>query len=150
MIIDKIENLEQYSSLNPWFAQVVTFIQQTDLMQLPLGRNEIDGDNLYANVMQTSPKSQEEAKMETHRAYIDIQIPLTDSERMGYTPTVDCPEADAPYNETDDYQLYTAPCQSYCEVKPGMMAIFFPQDAHAPAISDKGLRKVVFKVKVSE
>ena len=39
--------------------------------------------------------------------------------------------------------------QTYFTVKPGQMVVFFPQDGHAPCISDKpAIKKAIFKVKV--
>ena len=37
--------------------------------------------------------------------------------------------------------------ETYIAVKPGMFAIFFPQDGHAPGITPDGVKKVIVKVK---
>jgi biofilm protein TabA len=37
--------------------------------------------------------------------------------------------------------------ETYVTVKPGMFAIFFPQDGHAPGITPDGVKKVIVKVK---
>ena len=52
MVLDLLENLKSYEALNPHFSEVVNFLQNVDLQALPLGRNEICGDNVYANVME--------------------------------------------------------------------------------------------------
>ena len=77
---------------------------------------------------------------------IDIQIPVTATETMGYTPLCDLPEFE--YNEEKDITKYTGvPAQSYIDVKPGMFAIFFPQDGHAPCISDSDeFKKIIVKI----
>ena len=82
------------------------------------------------NFSQTNPKTKEEAKLETHNRFIDIQIPLSGVEVMGYTPREDLPEAE--YNADKDISFYHGLAESYIPVKPGMFVIFFPQDAHAP------------------
>ena len=86
MVLDLIDNLKSYEALNPHFAKVVEFLQNNRLESLPLGRNEICGDLVYANVMDAQPKTKEEAFIEVHRRYIDIQIPISSHELMGYTP----------------------------------------------------------------
>ena len=53
MIIDKIENLKNYASVNPLFPKVVEFIEQHDLDQLELGKHEIVGKDLFAIWMLT-------------------------------------------------------------------------------------------------
>ena len=148
MVLDLLKNLKKYEALNPHFSKVVDFINNTDLANLPLGRNEICGNLVYANVMEAKPKTKEEAFIEIHRKYIDIQIPLSGDETMGYTPISELPDAD--YSEADDAALYSAtlPARDYFNVHKGEFVIFFPQDGHAPAITQSPLKKVVVKVAV--
>ena len=39
---------------------------------------------------------------------------------------------------------------NFVTVKKGMFAIFFPQDAHAPGVTQTALKKAVFKIPVSD
>jgi YhcH/YjgK/YiaL family protein len=148
MVLDLLENIELYEALNPHFPKVVDFLHNTDLSALPLGRNEICGDAVYANVMEVKPKSKDEAFIEIHRRYIDIQIPLSADETMGYTPISELPEAD--YDSAGDAAVYPVgmPARDYFNVHKGEFTIFFPQDGHAPAITTAPLKKVVIKVAV--
>ena len=143
-----LDNLKLYEALKPHFQKVVNFLQSVDLKALPLGRNEICGDNVYANVMEVKPKSKDEAFIEIHRRYIDIQIPLSADETMGYTPISELPEAD--YDSAGDAAVYPVgmPARDYFNVHKGEFTIFFPQDGHAPAITTVPLKKVVIKVAV--
>lgn len=144
MILDKIENLKSYEKINPLFSKVVEFINNTDLNKQELGKIKIDGDNVIVNFAQSKAKSKEEAKLESHNNYIDIQIPLSSNEIMGYSPRVELPEEE--YNSEKDITFYKGLAESYFTVKPGMFAIFFPEDAHAPAVTENGVKKVIFKV----
>lgn len=146
MVIDRLENIEKYASLNPLFAQAIDFLKSHDLNALEIGKTELSM-NLLVNVAQTKPKAKEDAKLETHRDFIDIQIPLSGTEVMGYTAAADCVPADAPYNEEKDITFFEGLAESYIAVKPGMFAIFFPQDGHAPGITPDGVKKVIVKVK---
>lgn len=148
MVLDLLENLKNYEALNPHFAKVVDFLEKNDLANLPLGRNEICGDLVFANVMDVNPKSKEEAFIEVHRRYIDIQIPISVNEEMGYTPLNELP--DASYNEDNDASTYPVGmlARDYFNVHKGEFIIFFPQDGHAPAITSVPLKKVVVKVAV--
>lgn len=148
MVLDLLENLKYYEGLNPHFSKVVEFVRNNDLAGLPLGRNEICGDYVYANVMEVKPKTKEEAFIEVHRRYIDIQIPLSADEIMGYTPLNELPDAD--YNSTGDAAVYPVgmSARDYLNVHKGEFVIFFPQDGHAPAITPVPLKKVVIKVAV--
>lgn len=149
MVIDKLENIGQYSELNYYFPKAVDFLKSNDLSALTVGKINLS-QHVRINITQTKPKTKEEAKIETHLKFIDIQIPLSGTEVMGYTPIEDCKPADAPYNEEKDITFYEGPAESYIEVKPGMFAIFFPQDGHAPGITPDGVKKIIIKVSTNE
>lgn len=148
MVVDKIENLKNYVSLNPLFAQVVEYFNSTDLMVQEIGKVKLQGDELVVNFQQAKAKTKEEARLETHNRFIDIQIPLDGVELMGYTPRVDLKEEE--YNAEKDVTFYPGLAETYLTIKPGMFAIFFPEDAHAPCVSPVSIKKIVVKVLVKE
>lgn len=147
MIIDTLENLKKYVGVNPLFADVVKFIEENDLMSLESGKHMIKDKDLFVNITTAKGKTPDEAVMETHVNMIDIQIPLDEEETFGYLPLEDLPEAE--YNAEKDITKYPGiPGSSYVTCRPGMMAIFFPQDGHAPCISGSAeIKKAIFKVK---
>ncbi len=148
MVIDKLEHIGEYVSLHPLFAQVAEFLKSTDWATLEIGKKELKGKELWVNVAQTQPKTSEEARLEAHKEYIDIQIPISDVEVMGYTPLQEGLPVSTPYNAEKDIMFFDGPAESYLTVKPGMFAIFFPQDVHAPGITPKGVKKIIVKIKV--
>ena len=146
MIIDTLENLKNYIPLNPLFADVVSFIENNDLVKLEAGKHEIKGKDLFVNIINQKGKTKEEAVMETHRNMLDIQIPLDAPEVYGYTPLCDLPELE--YNDEKDVTKYEIEAQTYVKCNPGQFAIFFPQDGHTPCIGETPeIRKAIFKVK---
>ena len=146
MVVDKLENLEKYVSLNPLFAQAVEYLKSTDLDAHEIGKITLKEGELMVNFSQTRPKTKEEAKLETHNQFIDIQIPLSGVEVMGYTPRTDLPEEE--YNAEKDITFYKGLAKDYLTITPGMFAIFFPQDGHAPGVTSDGVKKVIVKVQV--
>ena len=147
MILDTLENFGKYVSLNPLFPKVLEYLQNTDLMAQEPGCVNIDGNKLFVNHNVAKGKTVDQARMETHNAMIDIQIPLSCSETYGYTPRAELPEGE--YNAQKDItKLPGVASQQYVTCHPGMFAIFFPQDGHAPCISEeKEIRKAIFKVR---
>ena len=83
MVVDTLENLEKYASLNPLFAQAIEFLKSHDLHAMEVGKTELNGKDLVINIAQTTPKTKEQAKLETHNEFIDIQVPLSGTEIMG-------------------------------------------------------------------
>ena len=148
MILDSLKNLRNYESLHPNFAKAMDFLLNNDLNSLPLGRNEICGDTIFANVMEARPRTKEEVPLEVHRKYIDIQVPISADEVMGYTPLEQLPECE--YSEANDVALYPVGmlASSYVEVKNTMFTIFFPHDGHAPAVTPVPVKKVIVKIAV--
>jgi predicted MPP superfamily phosphohydrolase len=78
----------------------------------------------------------------------DTQYGVSADELMGYSPLETLPAPD--YVEADDAALYPAgePATNYFNVAKGEFVIFFPQDAHAPAITAVPMKKVIVKVAV--
>lgn len=147
MIIDTLENLEQYASVNPRFAKAIEYLKSTDLNAQEPGKVELDGKDLVVNFSIAKGKTKEQAQLETHKNFIDIQIPLSCTEVMGYTPACNLPEGE--YNAEKDITKFAMPSEAYIPVHPGMFAIFFPQDGHAPCISEEeSIRKVIVKIRV--
>ena len=145
MVIDTLENLEKYVSLNPLFKDVVGFVKSNDLNALEVGKHQIKGGDLFVNIQVAKGKTKEAALLETHKKMIDIQIPLSAPETYGYTPLCGLPSAD--YNEEKDITKYEGAADTYVTCKPGEFAIFFPQDGHAPCITDAPeIKKAIFKV----
>ena len=148
MVVDKLENFEKYASLNPLFADVLAFLKATDLNAHELGKMTLKEGELTVNFAEVHPKSKEEVKLETHNDFIDIQIPLSGVELMGYIPRTDLPEEE--YDTVKDRTFYKGLAQDYLTVKPGMFAIFFPEDGHAPGVTPDELKKVIIKVRVKQ
>ncbi len=148
MIVDKIQNLKNYVALHPQFSKVVEFLEANDLSKMEPGKHDIGVEGGFVNIQTPKGKTSKEAVLEIHRKMIDIQIPLTEEETFGYTPTEDLPEPD--FNEQKDIAFFPGiESQSYVTCKMGMFVIFFPQDGHAPCISAKNqFKKAICKIPV--
>lgn len=153
MIIDSLEEFERYVCLNPRFKVVAEYLRTTDLSTLPTGKTAIQGDDIFINVQEAPVKSADEARFETHRRMIDIQVPFTSHEEHGWAPAAKLPKAQ--YDEAVDMTLHdpAAPAKptdvasTYFTLRPGQFAIYFPTDGHAPAITAVPMRKAIIKVK---
>lgn len=150
MIFDTIENYNLYSGIGPeGFSAAFKFLRETDLNSLPVGRHELDGDNLYFLVQEYTTKSLEQAKWESHRRYIDIQYMVSGFERVGFANLHNMQLGD--YLPEKDYQQMTGEGFSL-NLSSGSFAIFFPDDAHMPGLvvsEPSPVKKVVIKVKIN-
>ena len=102
---------------------------------MPVGRYEIDGDEVFALVQEYETRASEECRWEAHYTYTDIQYVVEGSEKMGWkaldgvVKTEDRPEDDVYFFdvEGDHFVLHA-----------GQFAVFAPQDAHRPGMAVEG------------
>jgi YhcH/YjgK/YiaL family protein len=137
----KISEAEKYENLHPRFAKAFEFMRRPDLAELPCGRYEIDGSNCWAIVQEAVLKPfAEENKYEVHRAFIDIQSPISGSETFGVAKPD--PKVFDGFDTMKDYVLFKAKGEPWI-LEPGEFAIFFPENgAHAAGLSSDGQRKI--------
>jgi YhcH/YjgK/YiaL family protein len=148
MILDVLENAHGYLALNKGFAKAVEFLLRPDLHELPVERYKIDGDRVYAMVAKEPGRKKEDALLETHEQYIDIQLVLAGTDEMGWKPKLSCQQPSGAYDQEEDIQFFTDEPDAWVPVGPGAFVVFFPEDAHLPLISAGQLHKVVVKVAV--
>ncbi len=150
MILDVLENAPQYFALNKSFAKAFDFLNRPELIDLPVGRYEIEDDRIYAIVAVDPGRKKEDAQLETHEKYIDIQLILDGIDTMGWRSKASCKKTSGDYDQEMDLQFFDDEPYSWLAAKSGMFAIFFPDDAHMPLISSGELHKVVVKIAVDQ
>jgi len=149
MILDVLENAHRYLALHKGFAKGFDFLLRPDLKELPVGKYEIDGESVYAIVAKDSGRRKEDAQLETHEKYIDIQLVMSGVDEMGWKPKSLCEKPTGEYDQNNDEQIFMDEPDAWLSTKSGAFAIFFPEDAHMPLISSDHLHKVIVKVAVS-
>ena len=145
MILDALEHLGNYAKLHAGFATVINFLADHDLQALPLGRCDIDGDNIFVTI--NSYATQAAPKVEFHEVYADIQVILEGHEQIGWMPRQDLHDI-TPYESQKDIAFGEGVTQKL-EAVAGRFFVFFPKDAHQPGIGDGNfVKKAVFKIKL--
>jgi YhcH/YjgK/YiaL family protein len=118
-----------------------------------MGRHEIDGDRVFALVQSYTTKPIESAFYEAHCRYSDIQFIFNGRETILWAPLVTMSDQTMAYDDAKDAALWKCnPTDStLLRLSAGHVAVFFPQDAHAPGMewnSPCEVVKVVVKVQV--
>ncbi|MEK3719306.1 YhcH/YjgK/YiaL family protein [Paenibacillus sp. FSL H8-0034] len=116
------------------------------------GRIEIKGDQIYATIMEFDTKPMQEQLAEKHELYIDIHYLIEGEETIGWFALRDDVEIVKPYDSEQDYALYEpSPDELLLQLKPGMYAVFFPNDIHRPGMGQgqqTKIKKAVVKIHV--
>ncbi len=147
MLIDRLPEKGKrfafdYARLGKHFAAAVRFLETADFSALPVGKREIDGENVFVLVQEYTQQEKEPA-YEAHDRYADIQLVLRGSERFRWGFGVPGPlEGDL---------RMVAQVREHVEFTLGenQLVIFLPGEAHAPGLPEKGpafCRKAVLKV----
>jgi len=148
MILDSLDQTDKYTCLNSHFATAFAMLHRSNIALFPEGRMEIDGDDVFAVIVKGAGRKPDEALLETHDKYIDIQFVIDGTDTMGWKARKKLGPATEAYNPDKDVAFYEDKPDAWTTVKPGMFAIYFPEDAHMPMISDGDLHKIIIKVAV--
>lgn len=150
MIKDTLDNAHKYDALHPNFRSIFNILQALNLSALQKGHIELDGDYVFINIDEIQGKKPEDAKLEAHRRYIDIQMPLTGKETFGIKHINKCKHAKSDFDTAKDIIFYTDEPEDWINVNVGEFVIFFPEDCHAPCITEADRhQKLVVKVSVT-
>jgi YhcH/YjgK/YiaL family protein len=128
--------------------QAFHFLKTTNLKELPLGKQELDGPRLFVSTDEYVTKDKADTRYESHQKYVDIQYVIEGEELMGIT-TLDKVTVTEPYNEEKDIAFYAFEGGEYLKVTPASFVIFFPEDVHRPVMKvteNTKVKKIVVKI----
>ena len=152
MIFDKLTNLSTYPQLAAYQGEILDFVEKMKKENLPDGRYDPRGDELFALVQRYETKPLEGAKMESHKLYADLQYIYSGREwiYVDFTDELTVCEDRTPAADILFYEV--RPNKGGTLLSEGMFGYYAPQDAHMPCIMvdgpEKGL-KIVFKIRVN-
>lgn len=148
MIVGNLGHTERYECLHPSLKKLFDFVNSANFDALPLGRVDVDGDNLYVMNLDINGVSSQGQPLEAHRDYMDVHILLDGEEQIGWKDIEDVRSFTQPYNPAADCALSADPPAFYANLRPGQFALMWPDDAHAPGVGKGRIRKLVGKLKL--
>lgn len=141
----------KYDYLSDRFRAAYAFLGRDDLATLEPGRYDIDGEKVFAKVMDVTTVPAESKDYEAHRRYFDVQYVVSGMEAFLVAPVCGL-AVTKPYDEEGDFALYAGPDMATTVIlAPGDLVAVSPEEAHKPACCVSGPvaeRKVVVKVAV--
>ena len=141
MILSDLQNKYRYINLHPLFGKAFTFLEKENLNQLPEGRLEIDGDDLFAIISKPGTSAEEIPKLEAH--YI-----IAGTELFGWKNLNDCKHVEGEFDFEKDFVLYNDQDFTSFLLNKYNFVVVYPEDAHSPGIKTEHLHKVVLKIKL--
>lgn len=131
------------------FHKAFEFLKRAE--HLEKGIHSIEGEEIYANIMENTTKKLGLGSFESHRRYIDIHYIISGKEVMGLCDVRGLTTTKE-YDQKDDYGLYAIP-DTYEKItlKAKDFLILFPGEAHMPNCcvdEPNDVKKVVLKFSV--
>lgn len=148
MILDTLDNAGRYTALHPLFVSAFDYLRQLPAEPPTSGRLQLDGERFIAIFSAAAGRTREQARLECHRRYVDIQYVIAGVDEMGWAPLHACRQPVEEFNRDKDIQFFNDAPYSWVTARAGSFCIFFPEDAHAPLVSDGPIHKVVLKIEV--
>lgn len=147
MILSTIKDGGTYSAISPLVKEAIEWLQNWNEADFKVGKEELPS-GIVIKFQEPALVPAEKARFEAHKRFIDIQVPLKGIEVMGWAPVEELKNVLEPYNEAKDVAFFGDSPVSLVNVYPGQMALFFPEDGHAPNIGIGNHRKLCIKIPV--
>lgn len=150
MVADYLTHASLYRGLGPRFAEAFDYIARTNFAAMAPGKHLIDGENMYVSLVEYETKRPEDCRWEAHRRYIDVQVMVKGSERIG-VGNVDTFKVE-PYDPALDVYWMDGD-GDFLTFAEGTFMIFWPQDAHLPGLrlqEPAKVLKAVVKIAIPE
>lgn len=149
MIYDALSNFRNYVKDHRLFPVVLDYLNGHDLSKLDIGKATV-ASGIYAVVSEYRTGTIDNKFIECHKKYVDIHIVISGVERIGVCNKNECKSIEE-YNEEKDLEKLVGKVE-LLTVREGQFAVFYPNDAHVPGLSDGKnqciVKKAVCKVPV--
>lgn len=149
MIFGNVNHSKTYSNLEKDLLTCLDYIKNNSLVNYKKGCYEIDGKDIFVNILEYKTCEKEDRFWEAHRKYIDIHIMLDGCERINFNFIENLEQKE--YQEDSDFLPLNGNECGYVELNKDDFLICYPQDAHMTAIkvnSAQNIKKAIFKVKI--
>lgn len=147
MILGEITNLSQLTTGNELLNEALRWVAEHHNDNFETGTLLLNNKGtLKVNREEVTMLPQGKQMLEAHKRFIDIHVPISNEETIGWASIKHLKNITKPYSEENDIIFYGDEPQSYITVRPGQCVIFFPEDAHAPNIGMGPHRKYCVKI----
>ncbi len=121
---------------NSLYAKLFEFFDSHSLEELAKmeGKVVIDSDKLFVNFMTKKLKNIQDARLEVHNKYIDLQLVLQGAERIGLLERNACKNVSEDRLAEKDTLLYSDKYTEFVELQQGSYVVLDTDCAHAPCV----------------
>ena len=149
MVYGYLKDADTYEGISEGIAQGFIALKEMDIENLAPGNYETQAEGITLGVQVYESKLPENARLEAHRKYIDIQYVVSGCEKIGILP-LSFAGKETEANEEKDIWFYEGKGDEIT-VREGQFMVIYPEECHAPGIaidSPSPVKKIVVKVPV--
>lgn len=149
MIFGNITQLSDYSFLDGQMKKCFDYAKEHDLLQYEKGSHEIEGDQLFVNIVEYETTKAENRFWEAHKNYLDVHLMLRGQEQIDLNFIENMEQKE--FVEKDDFLPLEGGKNSEVVLRNGDFLICYPHDGHRTAVAAEGpetIKKAIFKVRI--
>lgn len=150
MLYLDMRNTADYSFLPESVQKAIQFAKSLDLKNMEKGMHELEGQDLFVNIIEYETKDSEDRFWEGHKDYLDMHVPIEGEEciEVSFIDNMNV----TGYEKENDFVQAQGPAQIKVFPKNQEALILYPQDIHKTAVKTNGnsekVKKAVFKIKI--
>lgn len=152
MVLDTMKHAAAYAGLHAGVDMALKAMAAYTPENYETGKVELDGDKVFLLRNAYTTHDSAEAKMEAHRAYIDVMYMVEGEETIYVKPTDGLRSITMQYTPEQDALLAELDGDvTAVRLSAGSFIVLLPQDAHAPGCMvdcPKTVKKIIAKVRV--
>lgn len=151
MIVGRLSEISAEKNVLPVaLVRGIEALLKMEASTMAAGRYEVEGGQLFILIQDVDSRTFDESRPEAHGKFADVQIPLSASERYGFSfaqPGLACTEDRL---EANDVAFYDRPSREFfMDLHLGDYVVFLPGELHRPCLSigeKVKIRKAVIKI----
>ncbi len=150
MIFGQMSHRDSYKDLEPAIQACFDYAKAKDLVNWDKGSYDIDGRDVFVNIVGYETGDAQDKGWEAHREYLDIHLMLK-GEEIILLNDIDKMEQGV-FEPQGDYLPLEGEATVSVTCKPMDFLICYPEDGHKPGVkaadAPMTIKKAIFKVKI--
>lgn len=149
MVFGNIRDVNDYEFLEEKIKKCFVYAKENDLVSYAKGSHEIEGDDLFVNIVEYETTNVENRFWEAHRYYLDLHLMLDGREKIDVNFTDNLEQKE--FVEKDDFLPMEGKENGFVILEKGDFLLCYPKDAHRTAVQVEDpmkIKKAIFKIRI--
>ena len=147
MIFGNINHEKTYSNLDKDLLTCFEYAKNNELVSFEKGSYEIDGKDIFVNIVEYDTCEKEDRFWEAHKNYLDLHLMLDGKEQIDVNFIGNMEQKD--FVEKDDFLPLEGDKNGHVILEKGDFLICYPNDGHRTAVKiekPEKIKKAIFKI----